>query len=757
MTATPRFSIPSVAAWPAFAVSLALGFACSAGSGEVAELEATEKADAAGVLVDVAPERPAEILLHCGDASGCEIDLAAELVVPAPCELLPGAAPCGGEAGGSGELDLASLAIEAPSGELSERDVVLRQQQGELGAAIEGSELSGEAGTYHLELASERALQIAFEARWHETEDDEGGEDIDGIHLCERGLEEGDVIDSHIDSHFASGETLVVCDGTYELGGLDLSGENWEIVAPNGAVLRASSPATITTDGANYRLSGFVFDQTADGAYVSLSPGGDDWVIERTAWQGEHPGGAFLMTPSVASEGAEGLVDRVYMGDGQVEGSGGGGVWVNANRGHHGELTFRRAYIAHFIDNGLYATGPPTQGQPGKTHVEESYFWSNTISNARTGSLSGPCTIRETVFVLDETTQACDENCSSPGARTTRAVWSWYGEVIVEDSDFSIDHGQRLATAQGGSVTEAGNRVGEEARTEPPEGVPTSPEDIADGDAGSADPDPDPDPDPEGRVEIDYGEHESPESIYNVNDNRSGIAPTLVSEPTHRSDTALRTEFSSAQKTANLEYRFEEHGEDQPEEVYTRFYVYPEGVVLPEHATLRMFWLPLTNGPGSSGAGATGGTNGWSNAIGFSHRNDAPAPEAYHFFSYSYHMDRGGSGDFEMTSAPVYVDEWNLVEGYVRANSFEGGSAEHDGVMRYWINGELAYERENFRVTTSEDNLIEGVGPLGYVVGADLAGAALVYEGHVIDRGGVPDDAESVRAQHRDYLAQRGL
>ncbi|SIS03066.1 hypothetical protein [Natronorubrum thiooxidans] len=242
---------------------------------------------------------------------------------------------------------------------------------------------------------------------------------------------------------------------------------------------------------------------------------------------------------------------------------------------------------------------------------------------------------------------------------------------------------------------------------------------------------------------LDYDDYSSPSDLYNVNDNRSGIAPEFVSSPTKVNDQALRTEFSSAQKTANLEYRFEEHGHGMPREVYTRFYLYPENIELDQYDTVRIFWLPLTNGSGSSGGGGTDGTNGWSNAIGFAHRNDSPAPDGYNLFSYSYHMDRSGSGDFEMTSTPVWMDEWNLIEGYVRCNTFSGGSANADGVMRYWVNGELAYERTDFRFTTSEDNLIEGVGPLGYVVGSDLSGSALIYDGHKITIGGMPDETSS--------------
>lgn len=239
----------------------------------------------------------------------------------------------------------------------------------------------------------------------------------------------------------------------------------------------------------------------------------------------------------------------------------------------------------------------------------------------------------------------------------------------------------------------------------------------------------------DGIIRIDYDDHDDPSEIYNVNDNRSGIPPEFVSEPTYSGSSALRMEFSQDQKTANVEYRFPENDHhdglaeyDMAEELFVRFKLYPDGFELGENDTMRIFWLPLTNGDGSSGGGTPDGTNGWSNAIGFSHRNDSPAPEGYHFFSYSYHI--GASGDFEMTDAPIWMDEWNDIAGYVRCNTIENGVARPDGVMRYWVNGELAYERTDFRMTTTESNRIEGNGPLGYRVGDQQFSNALIYDDH---------------------------
>lgn len=232
-------------------------------------------------------------------------------------------------------------------------------------------------------------------------------------------------------------------------------------------------------------------------------------------------------------------------------------------------------------------------------------------------------------------------------------------------------------------------------------------------------------------IGVDYDEYAEPSAVYDVNDVRGSYVPEFVPERTTRHDRSLRTEFTGDSKIANCEYRFPEHVGEQQDEIYTRFTVYPEGFDLGADDTVRMFWAPLTNGGGSSGGGTATGENGWSNAIGFANRNDSPAPEGYKFFSYAYHMD--GSSDFQMTDAVVRMDEWNEIECHVVTNSYDGGTAAADGEMRYWVNGELAFEDASMRFTTSDDNRIEAVGPLGYMIGS--GGGALYYGDHQIGLG----------------------
>ncbi len=244
-----------------------------------------------------------------------------------------------------------------------------------------------------------------------------------------------------------------------------------------------------------------------------------------------------------------------------------------------------------------------------------------------------------------------------------------------------------------------------------------------------------------GKIAIDYDDYSSPDEVYNVNDNRSGISPDFVSSPVYEGDQALRLRYASGQpKAANVEYRFPEHGHGMPREMYTSFRIYPKMSNLNPDTTVRIFWLPLTNGSGSSGGRCTDGTNGFSNAIGFANRNGSPASEdGYKFFSYCYHLDRPGgrcaSGDFQMTDEVVWTNEWNRIEGYFRCNTWDGSTPNADGVMRYWVNGNLAFEQTNLRVTVSDDNLIQGTGPLGYVLYDDPGGWEQIYDEHYVVTG----------------------
>lgn len=203
-----------------------------------------------------------------------------------------------------------------------------------------------------------------------------------------------------------------------------------------------------------------------------------------------------------------------------------------------------------------------------------------------------------------------------------------------------------------------------------------------------------------------------------VNDVRGDHYPEYVSDRASEGNRSLYQDFT-AQKTANVEYRFPENGRGNPDEIYVSFDLYPTGFDLRQGDTVRFMWLPLARGARSSGVdGAPDGTNGWSNNIGFARRgsSEPPHPEGYNFFSYAYHMDQPQeSGELEPTDAVIWQGQWNTIEGYIKANSHQNGYANRDGIMRFWVNDELAYERTDLAFTTTDENLIDSIGPNGYL------------------------------------------
>ncbi|WP_458205202.1 hypothetical protein [Haladaptatus sp. NG-SE-30] len=224
-----------------------------------------------------------------------------------------------------------------------------------------------------------------------------------------------------------------------------------------------------------------LIDMTADGASALMRTSGSGWTIRNVGFEGIHPGDHYLLNPGVSDPNGSGLVENVYMGDGQVAGSDSGGVWVNANLPHRGTITFRNVHVAGMIDNGLYGSGPGAQGYGGNLHVESSYFKGNTISNVRLNAKERPCTVTNTV-VDSRGNKPCRIGCSAPGSTTTRAVWSWYGETHLRNCDILGS----IATTKGGSVTTTNTRTGSDADLTPPKGAPMTAKQAASGSSGGS-------------------------------------------------------------------------------------------------------------------------------------------------------------------------------------------------------------------------------------------------------------------------------
>lgn len=150
----------------------------------------------------------------------------------------------------------------------------------------------------------------------------------------------------------------------------------------------------------------------------------------------------------------------------------------------------------------------------------------------------------------------------------------------------------------------------------------------------------------------------------------------------------------------NMRYRLATAGMGEPEEMYFRYYL-----------RLGENWNPTTSGgklPGFAGtydrAGWGGrradGVNGWSaRGIFFQTRGEGVAPgNRRGIGSYVYHVgmegDHGSAWGWGLgKTGALEKNRWYSVEQYVKLNT----PGQADGVLRAWIDGELAFENTQLR------------------------------------------------------------
>ncbi|MEF8785641.1 MAG: right-handed parallel beta-helix repeat-containing protein [Haloarculaceae archaeon] len=253
--------------------------------------------------------------------------------------------------------------------------------------------------------------------------------------------------------------------------------------------------------GSGDTLENVLIDVTANGASVSIRASGDGWAIRNVGVKGEinveSPKKIFV--PSVP-EGGSAIVENFYLGDGTglTDASRLGGVWVNANKPHEGELIFRRVNIGGWADNGLYGSGPGAQEGPnaGTVKIEQSYAHNNNISGFRIGTNGS--------YVKDSTIVVNEPVSPVPAGTNARGIYMKEGAtMVVENCDISMsgsDGTHAVIAADGAEALVRDCRVdgplsgniGEETNvsnnpsTEPPEGVPLTAEEAAGDTAGSS-------------------------------------------------------------------------------------------------------------------------------------------------------------------------------------------------------------------------------------------------------------------------------
>ncbi|MFC6767036.1 heparin lyase I family protein [Natrinema soli] len=237
-------------------------------------------------------------------------------------------------------------------------------------------------------------------------------------------------------------------------------------------------------------------------------------------------------------------------------------------------------------------------------------------------------------------------------------------------------------------------------------------------------------------IEIDYGAYADPTEIYRV---WTGYPSrfSFVDDETYTGETALRCTIpSAASDGSNAMFWFPDRGYEQPREVSQRSMIRLSDDWTMADGDICRFWSAGLNteagAHGSGGRGKPSGDDGWSTMLAVTDRG-TDGDDLYNLGAYTYHMDqRGASGEFEVIDAPIPAGKWFRLETSVRMNTVSDGEAEPDGEARCWVNGDLVYERTDFRWTTTEAQAIEYAGPLVRYGGTETAPTdlAIYYDDH---------------------------
>lgn len=230
---------------------------------------------------------------------------------------------------------------------------------------------------------------------------------------------------------------------------------------------------------------------------------------------------------------------------------------------------------------------------------------------------------------------------------------------------------------------------------------------------------------PDEVVHLDYDDYDTWSDVYR----RSNGDPdnlTLVSNPTHAGERALQLRLRENDHWGVItHYDFEGGLFELTGRV--RFALNTGwSMAGRSEANCRLWNCAIGIGPGSAAGRETTGTNGWSNRVYVTSRETDP-DGPFHLLSYTYHMDHDGWGDhdfllegeeYALDQPTIDPGRWYEFEYYVCVNTVSDGTANPDGIVRYWLDGEPIYEREDLRFTIDhDDNLIDSNGPAGYYGG----------------------------------------
>ncbi len=185
------------------------------------------------------------------------------------------------------------------------------------------------------------------------------------------------------------------------------------------------------TVGDGETLENVLIDISAPGADARIEATGDDWTVRNVGFRGQCDVDKSTGFWNRLHLSGNGVVERVYLGDGAVSRIDAGGAGCPS--GHSGHVTIRDSYFAGWTDNALYTAHAAEDGN-GTFHVQDCYFRDNNVAHLRIaadGDLAERVVIENTGKVpqLDG------------GDVFSRGVYTGYGDPsdVVEIRDCDID------------------------------------------------------------------------------------------------------------------------------------------------------------------------------------------------------------------------------------------------------------------------------------------------------------------------------
>jgi hypothetical protein len=156
-------------------------------------------------------------------------------------------------------------------------------------------------------------------------------------------------------------------------------------------------------------------------------------------------------------------------------------------------------------------------------------------------------------------------------------------------------------------------------------------------------------------------------------------------------------------------YKFRERIGEEPEEIYFRYYLKFDADW--KHATSggKLPGISGTYGRAGWGGRPVHGDDGWSARGLFETR---PGADTTAIGFYCYHADmRGRYGDHWRFSPRLAHGRWYCVEQYCKLNTpgAKGSPGAHDGILRGWIDGQLAFEKTDIRFRDVDTLKIEEI------------------------------------------------